>query len=368
MFDTLLNIHDLVGYYETAHSQGWNYLGETLFPARKKYGLTMSHLLEESPGIGIKALRQSHFDTVPMLRDRKADLQSIQHRMPFFREQMSIGEEDRQELAMFYQAQNDTLVRQKVNDVYDDAATLIGGSKTSIERMRMQILSRGMIDLQNASGLDLQVEYGFDPATQTTNLYAGAQWKNHATSTPLDDLREAKRAARINGTAVAYLTEDLFLDLMASQSVIKTVYVNPPVGTIYDVSPIVNFIQTKLGISLIVVDAVTSTGEPIVASYLDETDNEQSFWAEGVVALWPLGTLGTTWFGTTPEEIDLMNKTERSTEISIVNTGVAVVLHTDPGPPVKTTTSVSMICLPSAPKIKMAHMLRVNAGDTPPGP
>ena len=60
----------------------------------------------------------------------------------------------------------------------------------------------------------------------------------------------------------------------------------------------------------------------------------------------PDGTLGNTWFGTTPEESDLL--TSGVANVSIVDTGVAITTVTETDP-VNVNTKVTMICLPDFP-------------------
>lgn len=62
------------------------------------------------------------------------------------------------------------------------------------------------------------------------------------------------------------------------------------------------------------------------------------------VVMFPDGDLGRTWFGTTPEESDLLASSVAN--VSITDTGVAVttIQHADP---VNVETKVTMICLPS---------------------
>ena len=60
--------------------------------------------------------------------------------------------------------------------------------------------------------------------------------------------------------------------------------------------------------------------------------------------LFPEGALGNTWFGTTPEESDLMGG--RTANVSLTDVGVAVTTM-EKADPVNVETKVTMICLPS---------------------
>ena len=76
----------------------------------------------------------------------------------------------------------------------------------------------------------------------------------------------------------------------------------------------------------------------------DNNGTSTKFVADGTVVLFPEGNLGNTWFGTTPEESDLMSGTDA--DVSIVDTGVAITV-TKKTDPVNVSTKVSMITLPS---------------------
>ena len=75
------------------------------------------------------------------------------------------------------------------------------------------------------------------------------------------------------------------------------------------------------------------------------------------MVLFPSGTLGKTWFGTTPEESDLM--TGANASVSIVDTGVAITTmkHDDP---VNVETKVTMICLPSFEQADQVYILDIS--------
>lgn len=60
--------------------------------------------------------------------------------------------------------------------------------------------------------------------------------------------------------------------------------------------------------------------------------------------MFPSGQLGTGWFGTTPEQSDLMSG--NAANVSITDTGVAVTTSKKVDP-VNVVTKVSMIYLPS---------------------
>ena len=68
------------------------------------------------------------------------------------------------------------------------------------------------------------------------------------------------------------------------------------------------------------------------------------FYPDDYFTLIPDGNLGKTWYGTTPEESDLMSGATEA-QVQIVNTGVAVTTPSRPHP-VNVLTIVSEIVLP----------------------
>ena len=102
IFD-MITSQALASYYETIESNRIPFLGEALFPSDKKMGLKLEWIkgYDNLP----VALMPSAFDTKPTLRDR-GGVSTESTKMPFFREAMRLGEEDRQQLLMFMEANN----------------------------------------------------------------------------------------------------------------------------------------------------------------------------------------------------------------------------------------------------------------------
>ena len=90
--------------------------------------------------------------------------------------------------------------------------------------------------------------------------------------------------------------------------------------------------------------------------YKDEAGTTRAFYPDNIVMLLPNGALGKTWYGTTPEEADLMGSGEA--DVAIVNTGVAVTVFTNRNP-VNTETIASEIVLPSFERMDETYALEV---------
>jgi len=79
--------------------------------------------------------------------------------------------------------------------------------------------------------------------------------------------------------------------------------------------------------------------------YALQDGTTHQYFPDDYFTLIPDGNLGNTWFGTTPEEADLMAGATVA-EVAIVNTGVAITTIKEPHP-VNVETIVSEIVLPS---------------------
>lgn len=94
--------------------------------------------------------------------------------------------------------------------------------------------------------------------------------------------------------------------------------------------------------------------------YADETGATFAYVPDDTFVLFPEGTLGKSWFGTTPEESDLM--ASQVANVSIVETGVAITTI-EKADPVNVETKVTMICLPSFEAADQVHIADVVIAD-----
>jgi hypothetical protein len=90
--------------------------------------------------------------------------------------------------------------------------------------------------------------------------------------------------------------------------------------------------------------------------YKDQNKAPHKFVPDGYVALLPEGALGNTWYGTTPEEADLM--ANPGAEVSIVNKGIAITREVTTMP-VNTNIYASQIVLPSYERMDDVALLKV---------
>ncbi|WP_342538335.1 major capsid protein [Sporosarcina sp. FSL K6-1540] len=344
IFD-LVNAKEIGTYFENNPSNKVPYFGATLFPAKKQLGLDLSWI-KGANGL-LVALTPSEFDTKATLRDR-IGFSKVQTEMPFFREAMRIGEKDRQELNRLLATNLSEAYKSIINNIYDDVTNLVKGAEVQPERMIMQLLSKGKISI-NANRVPLDYDYKMKDDHKET-LLADGKWSDPA-STPIQDIMRWQDEVEENTGSRptnAVMTRKTFGYLLAHKSI--RLDMNPLGGQniIMTDAMLKQYLQTQLGLSIAVYNK----------KYRAEDGSLHNFYPDDHFTLFPDGSLGNTYYGTTPEESDLMTGST-SADVRIVNTGVAITTIKEPHP-VNVETIVSEIVLPSFETIDNIFIAKVN--------
>lgn len=345
IFD-MINAKELATYYTENQSNKIPFLGATLFPAKKILGLDLSWI-RGSAGLPV-ALQPGVFDAKAPVRDR-IGVAKIETEMPFFRESMRIGEKDRQQLLTVAAAANRDMLMPLIAKIYDDQSNLVAGASVQFERMRMQLLSTGKIDV-SANRVPYTYDYKLKTAQKKT-LTSTAMWSDTDNSNPVADIkgwqdnREDETGVRpkraiCTRTTWNYLLENkkirLDMNPIGGQNIIMTD------------DMLAAYLQRKLGLTVVVYNkkfALTVGGAA------------QQFFPDDVFTLIPDGTLGGSYFGTSPEEADLLSGKSRA-QVQIVDTGVAITTMVEEHP-VNNLTIVSFIGLPSFEAIDQVFIATV---------
>lgn len=333
IFDNI-SANNIASYYGVKASNRIPYLGATLFPAKKQLGLDISWI-KGANGLPV-ALMPSAFDDKATLRDR-IGFSEIQTEMPFFREAMRIGEKDRQQLLTLAASNRDEMVKTAINRIFDDVTQLVDGADVQPERMRMQLLSTGRIDIV-ANRVNYTYDYKMSEDHKET-LAGTAKWSDAENSTPIQDILAWQETVEDNTgerPTRGILSRKTWGYLMANKSI--RMDMNPVGGQniILTDSMLKQYLEAKTGVTFAVYNK----------KYTAEDGTSKSFFPEDTFTLIPgAGTLGSTYYGTTPEEADLMSGSVNA-DVRIVNTGVAITTVKEPHP-VNVQTIVSEIVLPS---------------------
>lgn len=328
------------------------YIGEGLFPAKKKMGLDLKWI-KTSKGLPV-SLSPSNFDAVSTLRSREG-FKMTETEMAFFRESRIVKETDEQEM-LRVQESTDPYVQEILSRVFDDVNDLVEGARVVPERMIMQLLapSDGSPKISiEANGVPYA--YNYDPNNDyKTNNFAELsgetdKWSDVENSDPLEDVSngldsvEAKTGERPSVMIVSRQT----MNYLKKNKKIKSAILaqNVTANIFMDDARVNELFSSELGVNIIV----------YAKQYKNEDGVVSKFYPDGFATLIPEGALGNTWYGTTPEERTLMGSKEA--DVSIVNTGVAVAV-TVSNDPVQTKTTVSEIVLPSYERMDSTYVIK----------
>lgn len=197
--------------------------------------------------------------------------------------------------------------------------------------MRMSLLTTGSISI-SANGQDYDYDYGMDASQKKDS---GVDWTDPDADI-IGDLRAwQKQIKETTGNIPTRLiinskTESYFLK---NKDLKNAIWHNDAAAPILE-PEVRTYINSALGITYAVYDS----------QFIDEAGTKKKFVPDDTAVLIPRGSLGTSWFGTTPEESDLMSGSAANVAITDVGVAVTTVKKTDP---VNVDTKVSMIFLPS---------------------
>lgn len=330
----------VAAYWTEVGSNRIAYLGEGLFPAQKKAGLDLNWF-KGSRGLPV-SLMPSAFDAKATFRDR-IGVQKVETEMPFFREGFKLKEKDRQEL-LRAQSSADPYAREVLDRIFRDAADLIEGAAVVPERMRMQLLfpENGNVGISIvANGVNYTYNYDPDGTWRLANytvLTSGDKWDAPSTADPVKTLDTARNNLRTLYGAesnVAIMNQATFDKMCACNAMKQRAFPGVNVANVYITGAEARrVLQDSIGVTVTVYDKM----------FKDESKVTHKFVPDGYVALVPARAIGGTYYGTTPEEADLMDSA--IADVQIVNTGVAITREIQPHP-VNVNTFASEIVLPS---------------------
>lgn len=338
----LFTSDDVVAYWETKDSETDDLLGDVLFPPEQKLGLKIENI-KGSSGLPV-VLLPSAYDVAMKKRDRIGFTEQFM-KMPFFKEGTGIDEELRQQLNMVLEGGNRAYIDAIMNRVFDDTLRLLRGAKAQRERMRMSLITSGMISI-SANGQNYDYDYGFSERQKKT---VAKSWSD-PTAHIVDEIREwqdeqeEETGERPSRAVVSSKTMGYFA---INNDIRNAVWGNNAAAPISR-SKVDDYMLSELGLKV----------QPYSKKFIDEKGVNSAYIPDDLFSLLPGGTLGTSWFGTTPEQSDLLAGSRSN--VAITDVGVAVTTMTNDDP-VSVDTKVSMIFLPSfeeADKVLVADLVK----------
>ena len=330
------------------------YLGLNWFPEKKKSGLDLKWI-KTHKGLPV-SLKPSNFDALPTIRAR-GGLKAEKTQMAFFREQMIVTEEDAQEIDRI-RDENDPYLRSALQSIYDDTNTLVQGAEVVPERMRMALLST--VNGHPVIGIEsdgVKYEYDYDPngeyaAEHYTKLLTTSMWSDTENSRPLNDLNNARKALAKKGKIATYvlMNSNTFDYLLENKQIKNAILAQNQTANIELIDEnVMAIVKARTKLTIVLYDKM----------YADESGAEHYFYPDDKVTLLPTEALGSTWFGTTPEERTASQVAE--VDVSMYGLVIAVATKTEYGPPAITSVTASEITLPSYEGMDSTFVLEVHS-------
>lgn len=331
IFDLVVS-SGIVSYWERLTQDREPYLGEELFPNDKKSGLTLKWM-KGSNGLPI-VLKPSAYDVAAIPRPR-IGFDVLSADMPFFKESKYIDEELRQELNKVIETGNQNMIDAIMNNIFADEVELLEGAAAQRERMRMQVLTTGTIEMEGNGQV-----YEYDYQMPVNHKVTVTKSWSDPTADIMGDIRNAIETIEqeTGVTLERAVCGSKVLGYFRINNDIKNslMVITQGAGYISD-ARVLQYVQDELGIEIVKNNK----------RYVDEQGATQRYVEDDIFVMFPSGNLGKTWFGTTPEESDLMTQPNVA-NVSITDTGVAVTTMTK-ADPVNVETKVTQICLPDFP-------------------
>lgn len=301
-------------------------LGEELFPERKEDDLEFD-ILREGSKLPVVASVHS-FDTEAEIGSREAEEMAIEACL--IKRKMQLKEK---EIIKLEHPRTEKELKQLVKRVYSrDIDELVMGIKARIEVMRMEIVSKGKVTL-NENGLNATISYGVPEDHQVTNV----DWDDED-SDPIGDITEwvnkmdTKPSRALTSTTV-------LAKILRNANVINALF-----GKNSTRIATVGELNTYL----------SSLGLPQIYTYDDKyrkqnadgTYSKLRYLPENAFVMMPSYALGETLYGPTAEEIRLVN--DPTTEI--VEVGKILAMIYDEGKdPVATWEKAVATAVPTCP-------------------
>lgn len=318
-------------------------VGDQLFPFKKEIGIKLSYI--KGANNQVVGLKLSAYDAKAIRRDRQG-IEKVETEMPFFKESMVIDEQMRQDLNTLIQTNNPVIVNPIIARIFDDQIKLIKAAYETVERVRMQMLTTGIVTL-SSNGQSYEYDYGMPEANKIT---VDTSWAESSADV-IKDITDTQTLAAQNGVKLTRaMCNTNCLNAIINNTAIKNrLYVLAQGNITITVDEVRKYIEQTTGITIYVNDN----------GYVAENGTFTKYFADDVFVLMPDGQLGETHYGRTPEESDLMTGATKA-QVSLVDNAIAVTTVKEEDP-VNVMTKVSMVMLPSFEMADAVYVLDTNA-------
>ena len=332
---------NIVSYWNTRNlAETDALLGEELFPSQQKLGLNLDWIKGAS-GLPV-VLKPSAYDVAALKRDR-IGFEEVRTKMPFFKESVMLDEELRQNLNMVMESGNQAYIDAIMNRVFDDEMGLLRGARAQRERMRMSLLTTGGITI-SANGQTYDYDYGLAAYQQKTS-----DWTDPDTDivTDIRDWQDAIEAQTGTRPSRAICRQQV-MNYLYANTLIRNAILGNNSAVPVSREAVKRYIQVETGLTIVEYEK----------QFINEAGQVAKYVPADTFVMLPDGALGTGWFGTTPEQSDLMSGSAANVTITDVGVAVTTMKKYDP---VNVDTKVSMIYLPSFERIPEILIASVGA-------
>lgn len=345
----MLTIYDyltskrLALYWEDLAAEQQPYKLEEYFPNEQKLGMTIEWL-RGANGVP-KVLKLSALDVEAIPRQR-IGFDHYMAQMPFFKESKFVDETMRQQLNLVLESGNEQTIMLIMDRIFNDEMELLQAAAAQRERMRAMLLTSGVISVvSNGQRYDYDYQMPEDHKITVKKSWSDPE------ANIIQDIRDGidKIVEDTGVTVTKAITSSKVLGYIRKNKLIKDTLIVLTQGSGYvSDNRIISYMQDELGIAV----------ETYDSRYVDEKGITQRFIDDDLFIMFPDSRLGTTWFGTTPEQSDLMSSGVAN--VSVVDTGVAITTMQKVDP-VTVETKVTMVCMPDFPTADQVLVMDVIA-------
>lgn len=318
-------------------------LGDRLFPDRKNDNLKMRFVKNQN--LVSKSAHIHAFDTKGHMMSRDG-FQTFEFSKILIKEQMSINEE----LMMALSAPRSVAEYNEVlRQIFDDATNLMNTVKVRVERMKMDALAYGKIEVDE-NNAKFVIDYEV-PAEHKATLTSTNAWSDTTNSNPIEDIQ--KWADKINEDTGITPTRAL-----TSTKVLRLLQANKNIQLAINGENYASKLITKQDLN----NFMDMMGLPRIDVYdkkyrLEKEDGsivQNRYFPEDMFVMFPDGNLGNGEYGPTPTEVRRVKKT--ADDIPYGNIYVTVREEVDP---VATITKAEGLCVPSFPTSDQVFQAKV---------
>lgn len=337
----------IAAYYAENPSNQMDFAGEKLFPKKRTGSLELSWF-KGAGGLPVQ-LKNSAFGSKATIRDR-IGFSETKMDIPFFREAMQIGEKDRMELMKFYASPDSEMVKAFITKIYDDAGQLVTSAEVTAEIMRMQLISTGKIAVNN-NNVNYDYDYGL-PADNKETLAGGDLWSDPTADvitqiSEWQDTIEEKTGERptraiCHKNTFKYLRANTGIKILAKPG-------DDPTKVALQDKDVMKVLDDVLGLEIMIYSK----------KYKNQAGVATNFFPEKVFSLLPSGTIGSTYYAPSPEEVDKM-ALSKVADVEIVGGGISLTTVVIPHP-VNREIIASAVMLPSAENLEKIFIATVLA-------